>query len=416
MHCFDEETKRIKIGYLDNYLVFSSKNYEKITDRVFHAVDASRMSMTDTPLDYASSGVDIDAEGIAVARLVGALTPSVRKTGEFGAPVPLPGGFGGIIEFGDHRLALATDGVGSKLMIANELQRYDGVGIDCVAMNVNDLLCVGAEPIAFVDYIAVPKTDANTHAILGKSLAKACERARITLAGGETATLPGIVTELDLSGTALGWFPKGEAITGENIENGDIMIGLPSNGIHSNGYTLVRAILDRSEYSLTEKCPFDPDHNFRTVERFHEGDITLGEVLLNPTKIYVDPLVDLIKTCREGKGPCKITDLKAMAHITGGGLSNLLRLHDEFGWHIDNPLPILPEFKWLAEVGSVSNKEMHRTFNMGMGMTIVVSEDCAIPVQEWLENRLPGTKCIGYVHDKRKEVTHLDKDIIFSHY
>lgn len=203
------------------------RNYKKITDRVFHAVVVSRETMVDTPMDYASSGVDIDAEGAAVASLVGALSTSVRKKGDFGAPVPLPGGFGGIIEFGDYRLALATDGVGSKLMIANELQRYDGVGIDCVAMNVNDLLCVGAEPIAFVDYIAVPKTDTNTHEILGKSLAEACNRARVTLAGGETATLPGIVTELDLSGTALGWFPKGGAITGAEIQNGDIMIGLP---------------------------------------------------------------------------------------------------------------------------------------------------------------------------------------------
>ena len=391
-------------------------NYKKITDRVFHAVVASRETMVDTPMDYATSGVDIDAEGAAVASLVGALSTSIRKKGDFGAPVPLPGGFGGIIEFGDYRLALATDGVGSKLMIANELQRYDGVGIDCVAMNVNDLLCVGAEPIAFVDYIAVPKTDTKTHAILGKSLAEACNRARVTLAGGETATLPGIVTELDLSGTALGWFPKGGAITGADIQNGDIMIGLPSSGVHSNGYTLVRAIVERSGNSLDEKCPFDSNHENRVIERFEEGDITLGEVLLNPTRIYVDPLIDLIKKCREGMGPCDISDIKAMAHITGGGLSNLLRLHDDFGWHIDNPLPVLPEFTWLAEKGSVSNREMHRTFNMGMGMTIVISKEKSSSVEKWLNERLPGTRRVGYVHDKRREVTHADSEIVFSHY
>jgi phosphoribosylformylglycinamidine cyclo-ligase len=372
--------------------------------------------MVDTPMDYASSGVDIDAEGAAVASLVGALSTSIRKKGDFGAPVPLPGGFGGIIEFGDYRLALATDGVGSKLMIANELQRYDGVGIDCVAMNVNDLLCVGAEPIAFVDYIAVPKTDTKTHAILGKSLAEACNRARVTLAGGETATLPGIVTELDLSGTALGWFPKGGAITGAGIQNGDIIIGLPSSGVHSNGYTLVRAIVERTGNSLAEKCPFDSNHDNRVIERFEEGDITLGEVLLNPTRIYVDPLIDLIKKCREGMGPCDISDIKAMAHITGGGLSNLLRLHDDFGWHIDNPLPVLPEFIWLAEKGSVSNREMHRTFNMGMGMTIIISKEKSSAVEKWLNERLPGTRRVGYVHNKRREVTHADSEIVFSHY
>ena len=392
------------------------KTQKKITDRVFDAVVMSREAMTDPPMDYASSGVDIDAEGAAVASLVGALSSSIRKKGEFGAPVPLPGGFGGIIEFGDYRLALATDGVGSKLMIANELQRYDGVGIDCVAMNVNDLLCVGAEPIAFVDYIAVPKTNTKTHAILGKSLAEACNRARVTLAGGETATLPGIVTELDLSGTALGWFPKGGEITGAKIQNGDIMIGLPSSGVHSNGYTLVRAIVERSGFSLMEACPFDSNHENRSIERFEEGEITLGEVLLNPTRIYVDPLVDLIKHCREGIGPCEISDIKAMAHITGGGLSNLLRLHDDFGWHIDDPLPILPEFKWLAKNGSVNNREMHRTFNMGMGMTIVVSKEKSISVEEWLNERLPGTRRIGYVHDKKREVTHADPEVIFSHY
>ena len=376
----------------------------------------SRKTMPDTPMNYASSGVDIDAESAAVASLVGALSSSIRKKGDFGAPVHLPGGFGGIIEFGDYRLALATDGVGSKLMIANELQRYDGVGIDCVAMNVNDLLCVGAEPIAFVDYIAVPRTDTKTHAILGKSLAEACNRARVTLAGGETATLPGIVTELDLSGTALGWFPKGGGITGARIQNGDIMIGLPSSGVHSNGYTLVRAIVERSGNSLIEKCPFDPAHDNREIERFEEGDITLGEVLLNPTRIYVNPLIDLIKECREGTGPCEISDIKAMAHITGGGLSNLLRLHDDFGWHIDNPLPVLPEFRWLAENGSVSNREMHRTFNMGMGMTIVISKDKSSSVEKWLNEKLPGARTIGYVHDKKREVTHADPEIIFSHY
>ena len=158
------------------------------------------------------------------------------------------------------------------------------------------------------------------------------------------------------------------------------------------------------------------NHDNRVIERFEEGDITLGEVLLNPTRIYVDPLIDLIKKCREGMGPCDISDIKAMAHITGGGLSNLLRLHDDFGWHIDNPLPVLPEFTWLAEKGSVSNREMHRTFNMGMGMTIVISKEKSSYVEKWLNERLPGTRRVGYVHDKRREVTHADSEIVFSHY
>mgnify|MGYP003313377884 FL=1 len=178
------------------------------------------------PMDYASSGVDIDLEAKAVASLIGSLASSSRAPGEFGAPVHLPGGFGGIIEFGDSCLALATDGVGSKLQIASKVGQLGGVGFDCVAMNVNDLICGGAEPLAFVDYIAVPEADPEVHSALGESLSQACNIARVTLAGGETATLPGIVKELDLSGTALGWFPKGGGITGENLEEGDVLLSL----------------------------------------------------------------------------------------------------------------------------------------------------------------------------------------------
>ena len=365
------------------------------------------------PMDYASSGVDIDAEGKAISSLIDALGGSVRKRGQKGAPVPLPGGFGGIVEFGDSRLVLATDGVGSKLQLASQTGWLRGVGIDCIAMNVNDLICVGAEPIAFVDYIAVPKADPEVHSELGHSLAEGCRQARVTLAGGETATLPGIVTELDLSGTALGWFPKGGEITGERLQAGDAVIGLPSSGIHSNGYTLVRAVLERSGLSLDDAAPFDADGD--RIVRWNEGEVTIGEVLLNPTMIYVDPIIDLVLACREGIGPCSSEDIKAIAHITGGGLSNLLRLHDSLGWHIEDPLPVLPEFSWIAEVGSVNTREMHRTFNMGMGMVVAVSNDVADDVAKWLSERLPGARRIGSVTDSGK-VTHAESGVYFDHY
>ena len=365
------------------------------------------------PMDYASSGVDIDAEGKAISSLIDALGGSVRKRGEKGAPVPLPGGFGGIVEFGESRLVLSTDGVGSKLQLASQTGWLRGVGIDCIAMNVNDLICVGAEPIAFVDYIAVPKADPEVHSELGHSLAEGCRQARVTLAGGETATLPGIVTELDLSGTALGWFPKGGEITGERLQAGDAMIGLPSSGIHSNGYTLVRAVLERSGLSLDDAAPFDADGD--RIVRWNEGEVTIGEVLLNPTMIYVDPIIDLVLACREGIGPCSSEDIKAIAHITGGGLSNLLRLHDSLGWHIEDPLPVFPEFSWIAEVGSVNTREMHRTFNMGMGMVVAVSNDVADDVAKWLSERLPGARRIGSVTDSGK-VTHAESGVYFDHY
>lgn len=372
----------------------------------------------DEPLDYASSGVDIDLEGKAVASLIGSLARSKREPGDLGAPVDLPGGFGGVIEFGDSRLALATDGVGSKLQIANEVGQLGGVGFDCVAMNVNDLICVGAEPLAFVDYIAVPVADPEVHAALGVSLSRACETARVTLAGGETATLPGIVKELDLSGTALGWFPKGRGITGQNLEEGDVLIGLPSSGVHSNGYTLVRAVVERSGCSLEGPCPFDPSHPSRDIERFSgaEAHPTLAEVLLNPTRIYVEPVVDLVLESRREGGLVGPDSIKAIAHITGGGLSNLLRLHDNLGWHIESPLDPQPEFGWLSEVGSVTPLEMHRTFNMGMGMVIAVSEDSSDAVEEWVGDRLPGSRRVGRVVENGRLVTHSDTDVVFSHY
>ena len=372
----------------------------------------------DEPLDYASSGVDIDLEGKAVASLIGSLARSKREPGDLGAPVDLPGGFGGVIEFGDSRLALATDGVGSKLQIANEVGQLGGVGFDCVAMNVNDLICVGAEPLAFVDYIAVPVADPEVHAALGVSLSRACETARVTLAGGETATLPGIVKELDLSGTALGWFPKGRGITGQNLAEGDVLIGLPSSGVHSNGYTLVRAVVERSGCSLEGPCPFDPSHPSRDIERFSgaEAHPTLAEVLLNPTRIYVEPVVDLVLESRREGGLVGPGSIKAIAHITGGGLSNLLRLHDNLGWHIDSPLDPQPEFGWLSEVGSVTPLEMHRTFNMGMGMVIAVSEDSSDAVEEWVRDRLPGSRRVGRVVENGRLVTHSDPDVVFSHY
>jgi phosphoribosylformylglycinamidine cyclo-ligase len=329
--------------------------------------------------------------------------------------VDLPGGFGGLIEFGDNLLAMATDGVGSKLQIATSLQQWGGVGIDCMAMNVNDLLCVGAEPIAFVDYVAVPKPDPAIHAALGASLAEACRQARVTLAGGETASLPGIVTELDLSGTALGWLPKGEAITGERLVAGDVLIGLPSSGIHSNGYSLVRKIVEHAGLRYTDAAPFQTTHPNRHLVRWTEEDATLGEVVLNPTRIYCDPVVDLLNAAR-GTASFSIHDVHGICHITGGGLSNLLRLHPSLGWNIHTPLPVLPEFEWLQSVGGVETREMYRTFNMGMGMVLAVDSEHADAMLAWLNERMTGAAVVGHVEDKGHRVVHALDGVEFSHY
>jgi phosphoribosylformylglycinamidine cyclo-ligase len=371
------------------------------------------------PMDYASAGVDIDLEGSAVASLIASLGRSTRQPGTPGAPVDLPGGFGGLIEFGDSLLALATDGVGSKLQIASALNQWGGVGIDCMAMNVNDLLCVGAEPIAFVDYVAVPKPDPETHAALGASLAEACRLARVTLAGGETASLPGIVTELDLSGTALGYVKKGDTITGENLKSGDVLIGLPSSGIHSNGYSLVRKVMAHVGAEYTDNAPFAVASVGRSVLRFDGMDdkpITLGEVFLNPTRIYCDPVVDLLHVCATENVAFSISDLHGICHVTGGGLSNLLRLHDSLGWHIDSPLTPHPEFEWLQSVGGIETREMYRTFNMGCGMIIAVEAHHAEAICEWLGQRMQGVAIIGSVNDAGHKVTHAIEGVEFRHY
>ena len=297
------------------------------------------------------------------------------------------------------------------------LNQWAGVGIDCMAMNVNDLLCVGAEPIAFVDYVAVPKPDPEVHAALGASLAEACRLARVTLAGGETASLPGIVTELDLSGTALGYLKKNEAITGENLQAGDVLIGLPSSGIHSNGYSLVRRIIDHSGFSYHDSAPFETASNGREILRFVEDErVTLGEVFLNPTKIYCDPVVDLIKLAQTAESTFTVNDIHGICHVTGGGLSNLLRLHNVLGWEIDNPLPVHPEFEWLAKTGDVDTWEMYRTFNMGCGMIIAVDAKHAVEMTNWLSGKMSGVQVIGKVTDNGHKVVHLTADVEFTHY
>lgn len=381
----------------------------------------SAANQADTPLSYASSGVDIDRESTSVKALITALGrgASSRPSGSFGALVDHAGGFSGLIEFGDRLLGLCTDGVGSKLLLAADLDYYETVAIDCMAMNVNDLLCIGAEPLAFVDYIAAPKPAPDTWAAIGRSLATACEQARVSLCGGETATLPDMVNEIDLSGTALGWLPRGMQLDGGAVTGGDVLIGLPASGVHSNGYSLVRKVVDKSGLSLRDEAPFEVGSRRAggSVWRHGagEGAVTLGEVLLNPTRIYVDPVVDLLLSCRSGDGPCSYESLHGIAHITGGGLSNLLRLKKGAGFHVDSPLPVLPEFEWMQQVGGLSDYEMYRTFNMGMGLCVVVDEEQAKAVEGWLAERLAGCRVVGRVNESGV-VTHQIAEVRFDSY
>lgn len=308
------------------------------------------------PLTYADSGVDIAKEDKAVDALAGVLT--FARSG-MGAPIGGIGHFGGLVEFGEHALCLCTDGVGSKVEIANAIQKWDTVGIDCMAMNVNDALCVGAEPIAFVDYLAVEDPDPAQTAQIGAGLARASEMANVSMIGGETASLPGIIKGFDLAGTCLAVAKRDELVTGERIQPGDVLIGMASTGIHSNGYTLARNAFESTGHAYTDAWPFD--------DAEHQGK-SIGEVLLEPTRIYVKEIMALLRSAIPVHG---------LSHITGSGLRKLRRINQGVRYDITQPLPVHSVFSRIQELGDVADHEMFKTFNMGMGFVAVVPAEHA---------------------------------------
>ncbi|HEX3563694.1 MAG TPA: phosphoribosylformylglycinamidine cyclo-ligase [Solirubrobacterales bacterium] len=315
---------------------------------------------------YAKAGVSQGDADAAVASLVSALAASPPARSR---QVLASGHYANVVRLDDRTgIALSTDGVGTKLMLAEQLGRWDTVGIDCVAMNVNDIVCVGAVPLAMVDYLAVDRADAETAGAIGVGLARGAELAGIEIVGGELAQLGELINGLDLAGACFGVVQLDSLVTGASIEPGDSVIGLPSSGLHSNGYTLARSVLD--EIGLDDDRLGDP----------------LGEVLLEPTEIYVKPIVDLLRSDIEVRG---------LAHITSGGLNNLLRLEADVAYEIDNPLPAPPVFGLIQELGEVSDEEMEDVFNMGCGFCVVVSgedEDAAVKM---LRQSYPGAQRIG---------------------
>ena len=310
---------------------------------------------------YADAGVDIKKEEKAVKSLVSSLN-FVREG--LGKPI-LMNHFASVIDLGNIALAITTDGVGTKIKVAEIMGNFRTIGIDCVAMNVNDLMAVGAEPIAMVDYIATNKPDEKIMAEIGQGLNEGCRMANVSLVGGETATLD-IVSGWDLSGTAVGIVEKDRIITGERIEPGDVIFAMPSSGIHSNGHTLARKLIEENGYSYTDRF----------------GDRTIGEELLTPTRIYAE-ILEIVKA-REVHG---------MAHITGGGLLNLKRLK-KVRFVIDRPLKPQEIFKFLQKLGGLDEREMYRTFNMGMGFMIILPEEEAMELRKNYEGDV-----VGYVQE-----------------
>ncbi len=319
---------------------------------------------------YAQAGVDQGAADSAVAGLVRAL--GAIELGRESRQVPLPGHYASVIRLDERTgIALSTDGVGTKLLVAEQLGRYDTVGIDCVAMNVNDVICVGAEPLAMLDYIAIDRADPAVCEEVGAGLARGAELAGVEIPGGELAQLGELVRGVDVSGACFGTVALEKIVDGSAVEPGDAVIGLPSSGLHSNGYTLARSALDG--------LPLGEDTEGRLGR-------PLGEELLEPTEIYVKPVLELLRSEVEVRG---------LAHITSGGLGNLLRLAADVGFEIDDPLPVPPIFELIQERGRVADEEMHDVFNMGCGFCVVVAAADEQAVVESMRRHHPAAKRVG---------------------
>jgi phosphoribosylformylglycinamidine cyclo-ligase len=319
---------------------------------------------------YARAGVDQAAADSAAAGLVRALA-AIRLERPL-RQVPLPGHYASVIRIDESTgIAFSTDGVGTKVLVAEQLGRFDTLGIDCVAMNVNDVICVGAEPLAMLDTIAIDRADPALCEQIGVGLARGAELAAIEVPGGEIAQLGDLVRGFDLFGSCIGTVALDAIVDGAAVRPGDPVIGLPSSGIHSNGYTLARAALDG--------IPLGEDPEGRLGR-------PLGEVLLEPTEIYVKPVLELLRSEVEVRG---------LAHITSGGLRNLLRLAAEVGYEIDDPLPAPPVFELIRERGGVSDEEMHEVFNMGCGFCLVVAAGNEAAALDLLRPHYPAAKRIG---------------------
>jgi phosphoribosylformylglycinamidine cyclo-ligase len=337
---------------------------------------------------YAAAGVDTHQADRGVAALVDVLR--AIDPGRSSLTVPLPGHYASVMRVAPNLgIALATDSVGSKVIVAEQAGRFDTIGIDCVAMNVNDLICVGAEPLAMLDYLAVERADPQILEQIAIGLRTGAEAAGIEIPGGEVCQLPEVIRGhpsprgFDLVGSAFGTVALDRIVDGGACGPGDALIGLPASGVHSNGLTLARrALLDQGGLTLDATPP-------------ELAGASVADALLEPTVIYVRAVLALLA----GAGDTGV-DVHGLAHITGGGLVNLLRLGAGIGFEITEPLPAPPIFGLIATLGEVPTAEMWEVFNMGCGFCVVVAAGHAEHAVRQLARHHPGTAVIGRITDR----------------
>jgi phosphoribosylformylglycinamidine cyclo-ligase len=337
---------------------------------------------------YAAAGVDIAEADAGVRALVevlrtidpGRASRSVLGSGHYANVLRVAPNLG---------IAVCADGVGSKVIVAEQTGRYDTVGIDCIAMNVNDVICVGAEPIAVLDYLAVEQADPGVLRDIARGLKAGAEEAGVEIPGGELAQLPELIkghpspNGFDLTGACFGTVALDAIVTGEAIAPGDVLIGLPSSGVHSNGLTLARrALLEQGGLGLDE-LPAEL------------GGASVADVLLEPTVLYVRAVLELLRS---------EIPVHGLAHITGGGVLNLLRLGSGVGYEVDAPLPVPPVFELIARCGGVEPAEMQKVFNMGCGFVAIVPAERTAAATELLARRHPGAAPIGRVTGETGQV------------
>ncbi len=326
---------------------------------------------------YKKVGVDISKIKKSQAA-IGQIISSTHNLQKFAKIKHGFGHYAGIVEIpGGKLVATHTDGVGTKVLIANMLKKYDTIGIDCIAMNVNDIICIGATPISFVDYIAANKNNQQIFKMVVQGLAKGAKKSKVPIVGGETAIMPDLFSgkgfAMDLAGTVVGVLSKKDIVLGKSIRNGDVIIGIKSSGLHSNGYSLARRVL-LSKYKLNDRI---------------KGIGNLGNALLTPTEIYVKPVLEALSKCQ----------IHGLAHITGGSFTKLLRLKN-IGFDLTN-LPKPPPLMQLIQNCGVESEEMHKTFNMGIGFCVISPKNNVVKIQNIFKKHKLSSYEIGKIISKK---------------